>query len=160
MSLLTSAYGSDVLKTWKVEGPDSCAAGHCSAFGEGHLEWGFGKSARAIKAQPLACTPSAATESWYEPCQGAENGGATVCAARTLEMWDDATIADSETINFVDQNFYAGPPSMLWNTNWAPMGLGDVDLGHDGEPKCYPVSHMSGRRSKRIVWGSDFVPQS
>ena len=158
MTALTEAYGSDSLKTWQLESPgQSCAAGQCAAFGEGQFDWGFGYSSRAIKTQPFACSPAAATESWYNPCydDSAYANSASVCAARTLETWDDATIADSETVNFVDTNFYAGPPTQQWNTNWAPIGFGDLELT---EPACYPISHIPTRRSQRIIWGSDFVP--
>jgi hypothetical protein len=150
MASLVSVYGQAIPNSGSA-----CGTGHCAAFGEGQFDWGFGYSSRAIKSQPLACDATSEAQRFYNPCTdpGTYLSNASACAARTVETWDDATIPDAHTVNYVDVNFYAGPPHQLWNTNWDLRG--DVNVGW---AKAYPITNIPTRRGERVVYGSDFHP--
>jgi len=152
MSSLESAYGMA-----QPNSGSACGTGQCAAFGDGQFDWGFGYSSRAIKTQPLACDATSRARQFYNPCEdpGTYLNNASVCAARTVESWDDVTasIPDPMTVNYVDTNFFAGPPQQLWNTNHDLRG--DVNLGW---AKCFPVTGVSSHRGARAIYGSDFHP--
>ena len=150
MAQLQDAFGSAVPNT-----SASCSTGSCSAFSEGAFDWGFNVSPRWVNAQQPACASGTAGQ-FYNPCsdptQYANDAGA--CAARTIETWDNVTIPEPETVNYVDTQFYNGPPTVLKNVNWDIRG--DVALG--SENMAYLVQNQSTYRGPRIVYGADFHP--
>lgn len=141
----------------------ACTTGSCSAFGPGPFDWGYNISPRLLNAtQATDCSGSGAiygaAQEFYNPCdadtaKSAAMDSAAACAARQVATWDDVTIPEPSTVNYVDTVFYAGPTKVTWNTNWDLRG--DVALGSQ---LAYPVTNVSSRRLPRMVYGVDFQP--
>lgn len=155
---LENAY--DVGRMPGTEG-QACTTGSCSAFGPGPFDWGYNISPRLLNAtQATDCSGGGAVyggaREFYSPCadQGAYLDSTAACAARQVSTWDDVTIPDPATVNYVDTVFFAGPTKLTWNSNWDLRG--DVAIG---AAKAFPVVNISSRREPVAVYGSDFRPQ-